>query len=61
MKLFVQGVAQKLFPTEALINDSVLQQIQNMPDRKTEYRKPEEQAKLDCGAVFGLANKCVII
>lgn len=31
-----------------------------MPDRKIEYGKSKEQAKLDCGAVFGLANKCVI-
>lgn len=28
-----------------------------MPDGKTGYRKSKEQAKLDCGAVFRLANK----
>lgn len=31
-----------------------------MSDRNTEYGKSKEQAKLDCGAVFGLANKCII-
>jgi len=31
-----------------------------MPDRITEYGKPKEQARLDCGGVFGLVNKNII-